>query len=383
MKDNILETNPYKNTDHVTIIVDEDCEPLEDSIFNEWFQKYYKIQKNGEINNKNVLYSTILNNISIIPATNVKPNNSLLHIAARAYSNHLELVLSPDDIWLTINMQISKYISYHGEKLRNKFVNHKGKKILEIKTFEKNISDVNWLEMVHKFTDLIDNNIKDKKFIKLMESNFSTTRYISSTISKVSIMKSMDKYFNYIVTFWCGTPRITLKGVKNDWLKILDKISKISNLDVGDTYLKNWCFLLKQILTKFVEAYDESNRKNKQWREWWKKTVKVIYGRRGSGSTRYIEGWMSVFQGFYYTDSKGKESLYYLHRNIKNPLNSKIDVSYIQNNKVNVDIEINTLTEKLNCEFVGGIYGAILGKPNKDSKFLTIRPNIGFQLRKK
>ena len=47
-----------------------------------------------------------------------------------AYSIHGEIALSPDDVWIQIASEFSKYIDINAEKLRNKIVTFDGKKDL-------------------------------------------------------------------------------------------------------------------------------------------------------------------------------------------------------------------------------------------------------------
>lgn len=46
-----------------------------------------------------------------------------------AYAQHLPLVISPDMIWYLISSGVAKYINAHAEQVRNKFVDHEGKKV--------------------------------------------------------------------------------------------------------------------------------------------------------------------------------------------------------------------------------------------------------------
>lgn len=50
--------------------------------------------------------------------------------ALRAYNNHHHLVLSPDDIWISILTQFSAYVNANAEDLREMFVSHQGEKEL-------------------------------------------------------------------------------------------------------------------------------------------------------------------------------------------------------------------------------------------------------------
>ena len=47
-----------------------------------------------------------------------------------AYTQHGDIYLEPDDIWIMISLFVSKYVDQNAEQLRHKFVKHEGKKDL-------------------------------------------------------------------------------------------------------------------------------------------------------------------------------------------------------------------------------------------------------------
>ncbi|EFA86410.1 hypothetical protein PPL_00202 [Heterostelium album PN500] len=51
-------------------------------------------------------------------------NNSFLQACYLAYSQHHNLVIRPDDIWIAIMTQFSFYLNAHAEQLRSKIVSH-------------------------------------------------------------------------------------------------------------------------------------------------------------------------------------------------------------------------------------------------------------------
>lgn len=159
-------------------------------------------------------------------------------------------------------------------------------------------------------------------------------------------------------------------------------LNKLKKLDAGDGFMKHWCSLLEKTVKKFVEAFDKKNRDNEEWCNQWKYHVKRTYG---SGSTSYINGWMAVFQGFYYQNAENKEYLRYLHNNVDDPLQCTIDFHDVQETQVTVDLtlKMHMHPDIKKCEFRGGMFGAKLGRPIDESGFITIRPNLGFQLNKK
>ena len=49
-----------------------------------------------------------------------------------SYMHHLPLCLSPDDVWIVIMQGFCAYMNNNAEKLRKKFVDFKGKKLLTV-----------------------------------------------------------------------------------------------------------------------------------------------------------------------------------------------------------------------------------------------------------
>jgi hypothetical protein len=56
-----------------------------------------------------------------------------------AYRMHNHVVLRPEDVWLGLLIQFSFYVNAHAEQLREHFVDHQGKRKLEI---EQSIMDL-------------------------------------------------------------------------------------------------------------------------------------------------------------------------------------------------------------------------------------------------
>src|SRR3954468_17419122 len=73
---------------------------------------------------------TSSNNQSILNDT--MASHGLAAAIFHAYYNHQHLRLTPDDIWLTIAQGVSHHINFNAEKFRTRFVNHEGKKDINI-----------------------------------------------------------------------------------------------------------------------------------------------------------------------------------------------------------------------------------------------------------
>ena len=80
------------------------------------------------------------------------------------------------------------------------------------------------------------NNLMQKylgeEILDNLTPDFSTTDYDSMIISKLSIIGSFQKYFDYIFgRSVCGNPYIILEGIEDDYWKILSKAQKLRKYD--------------------------------------------------------------------------------------------------------------------------------------------------------
>ena len=299
--------------------------------------KYKLKQTEGSV------YSTVLDNQEVCF------KNTLLGTILHAWNQHYNLILKPDDIWTSIALSLSKYISHNAEQLRSVFVEHEGKKELCV----VDIGDANaydWTIGINKLAGMVDSNITDENLINTMTNNFTTTTHITSTISKLAILKSMENYFSYKVMLLCGIPSIELKGTKEDWVKIKEKISSMQSYDV-DENLTSWCVLLHQLIDKFIEVFDGTKDKT-----FWNT---IVHESGGSGPD-YIGGWISILNPF---DDKMK---YILGSNMF----TRLESGDICDTLVNVDFKIDDNGTEFDAKFQGGFYGAII-------KNNTIEPHIG------
>jgi hypothetical protein len=189
-----------------------------------------------------------------------------------AYSYHVPLIITPDIIFYLISSATAVHINQNAEKLRDVFVNHEGKKELEIRRddFVLNSKSNPWHEVIDDFVIEIgkntNNNVAD-----LMVANFSTTSKDARVVSQMVLMDSMQKYFDYKFTTMCGIPEIRLTGNKQDWESVKRKANRILKL-IPD--LKVWIDgSLNEILDHFIAAFDDKVD-NKFWNEIYK--CKVI-----------------------------------------------------------------------------------------------------------
>lgn len=222
-------------------------------------------------------------------------SNSFYGAFVQAYNNHEDLVLSPDDVWMIICMHFSKYINDNGEKMRNMFVDHEGKKGLEVVT-GNDLGEDQWDEFFKLMIDAIKNNTKDG-IVDTLKANFTTTGPIESILSASVVMDSFKQYFDYGRCIpCCGIKNVKFMGTLTDWESVLDRTKKLEKYSQG-YFIDSWATYINNvtpILEKFIDTYN-----NNVDVDFWNKVMNIEYGRLGSGSTSYVSGWILNFFGIY------------------------------------------------------------------------------------
>ncbi|KAG6918072.1 hypothetical protein DXG01_016730 [Tephrocybe rancida] len=191
--------------------------------------------------------------------------------ALLAYNEHHNLVIR---------------INAHAEELRDKFVDHEGKKTLEVITSQP-IHRADFGDMAVQMTGQIHLNVKDKSLIPWVLPNFSTTTNNDTVICSAIIMSTLQAYFIYTMRGKCGIPSITLEGTQADWQSILARIDKLPEFGEEPT---EWAGMLWVILLRFVRAFDEGGPPLRD-KEFWERMIHEQAGSNGY----YISGWMSAF----------------------------------------------------------------------------------------
>lgn len=182
-----------------------------------------------------------------------------------AYANHMSVTLSPDMVWLLISQGFARYVDQHAEELRSLFVDHDGEIRLTVFGNDVLFADADWPKVIGDFASLIDENTKGG-IAQVITADFSTTGPVERVASQITLMKSMEHYFEYEYFTTCGIPSITLKGTPEDWQRVLEKTQKLSQYG-----LDGWVKELEPILTEFVRAAE--GHPNQQF---WQCIVKKI-----------------------------------------------------------------------------------------------------------
>lgn len=204
--------------------------------------------------------------------------HSLFSAFQLAFSQHRPLVLSPDMIWITILQGFAQHVRNNKEELRHLFVDHKGKKRLEIYRTDilPGSPENSWDSVIHDFSNLLREQNPDNytKFV----SDFSTTGELERIVSEISILDVFQSYYEYVLCCVCGFPEITLEGTSDDWHKLRKKV------DMLEPYKLDWWLVhLKKITEQFHRASSGDVD-----REFWQNIYKL---KHAYGCDR-INGWI-------------------------------------------------------------------------------------------
>jgi hypothetical protein len=212
--------------------------------------------------------------------------NGFVSTVLDAYLQHNHLVLRPEDVWFAILIQLSFYVNKHAEKLRKYFVDHAGKRKLQILQDEFDFKD-----FCAKMADLIAENVKDPALRDWIMPSFSTTTDEDKVTAAIIMMGTMQKYFAYFCGITCGIPSVTLLGERADWQEILNRLPFLSKFGLEHDELALWNSVLTAVLSKFVDTFDAPD--SPEVVRFWQGSVHQ-YTDDYSGE-KLITGWIQAF----------------------------------------------------------------------------------------
>ena len=136
------------------------------------------------------------------------------------YNHHWGLKTIPDDWWYTIIRTVATAIDKHSkeDEVRKYFVNHEGKKRLTVDVDDT--CGIDYEKFFREMTNLIQSNIKVDKYVKTIRSDFTTSTETHQIVSEITVMSSMQEFFEYCMRTRCGIPFVELEGTEDDWVKL-------------------------------------------------------------------------------------------------------------------------------------------------------------------
>lgn len=206
-----------------------------------------------------------------------------------AYNTHHQLVLRADDFWQAILTQLSFYIQARAEALRDRIVDFQGKKTLVVE-MGGSLFSADFGHFALLMADKIAKNIKDPEVAKWVIPNFTTTTSNDRIAASVTLMSTLQAYFEYVCCLCCGIPKVTLLGTLEDWQQLRAKIDRLMDFDLEDKLMTKWHGMLAPVLDRLV-----SSAAGRTELDFWDRVCHYKGG--GSGPT-FLSGWITVFIPF-------------------------------------------------------------------------------------
>ena len=136
-------------------------------------------------------------------------------------------------------------------------------------------------------SELLGETVVDPELYPWVMPDFSTTTENDQVVASVVMMGALQKYFEFGFELACGIPSVTLLGVKEDWMKLLERVEKIPNLGAEAGQFHG---LLKPVLGYFVRTFDEPE--GAEVKSFWSR----VADKRSYGSgPNYLSGWITAF----------------------------------------------------------------------------------------
>jgi len=211
-----------------------------------------------------------------------------------SYNNHHDLILRPDDVWISILTQFSSYVNANAEQLRKLFVTFDGKE--QLVSFHAGVlRSAPYDEFAEAMVKQISEKIIDGAMANWIIPEFTTTTKTDKIAASIIMMSTMKKYFDYKCCLRCGIPNVKMLGTVNDWKNLRKRAAELVKYDNNSGLLIKWHAMLDPILENFVQSITDTPNI-----DWWNRITS--YYRGGSGPS-YLSGWISVFCVF---DEDGK-----------------------------------------------------------------------------
>ncbi len=303
--------------------------------------------------------------------------NGLVATVGAAFDLHAPLVLSPDDVWLTIAQGFARHVAANAEELRQRFVTHQGKETLEVRRddFVKGLETNPWPEVFAAFSAQVAERVP--RAHPLVVANFSTTGPVERAASEVALLDVAGNYFTFQFLSMCGIPSLTLLGTSADWRSVRARAAVLAEYELGW-----WTGPLTEVLDQFVAA-SEGRVDSAFWQS--------MYSDHGASGGPYVSGWLQVFFPYLENDADAGRftrradhlSLWRVKR--RRPTDTVADergrlvgpeTRSLPPSVSEVHFTWTCLDQTYPMQFLAGIVGA-----TQDPQTLAVRPVIGWAVR--
>lgn len=211
--------------------------------------------------------------------------NGFFEAVHKAYARHMPLVISPDMIWLVIVQGLARHIHENSETLRSHFVQHNGKKTINVHLDGKislGSDDSDWEWAFQQFQDSVA-AYTNQALAQTIAGRFSGTNSDAAVAFDIALMDAMSPYFDYWGDVSCGIPELTLEGTPEDWQQIELRAAQLAKYD-----LEWWISDLQPILAQFTRTAQGQPDRN-----FWAGMIRDLRDMGcGARSDHFVTGWI-------------------------------------------------------------------------------------------
>ena len=137
------------------------------------------------------------------------------------------------------------------------FVNHEGKRSIEVAVDDPTIYTVNYSWLFDQIAKGIKENIKVPEFVDGMTGDFGITTPVQKIVSQITLMFPMKNYFEFGVSFEYGILEMLVS--EEDWRKLTSKLKVLRTLlEPIENHLhlrSNWWDVVQKVFNNLVETY--------------------------------------------------------------------------------------------------------------------------------
>ena len=214
------------------------------------------------------------------------------------YNNHWGLRTIPDDWWYTIIRTVAIAIDKHSkeDEVRKYFVNHEGKKRLTVDVDDT--CGIDYEKFFRDMAEVIQSNIKVKNYVRSIRSDFTTSTETHQIVSEITVMSSMQEFFEYEMMTMCGIPFVEMEGTEEDWVKLKSKVLELKKIlqpiqwSIGLTTA--WWMKIEVICDNLLDTYHGDGDK-----EWWSK---IFSSSSYEGSSKSGDDPYTTYDGWFLND---------------------------------------------------------------------------------
>ncbi|XP_020606857.1 uncharacterized protein LOC110045599 [Orbicella faveolata] len=280
-----------------------------------------------------------------------------------AYNNHWKLRTSPDDWWFCVIKRVASAIDRNAKKesVRKMFVDHEGKKTIEVVVPDTSIYTVDYSWFFDQISKGVQENIRVPEFVDGMTADFSTTTAVQKIVSQITMMTSVQEYFSFGMKCGCGIPAVEMLGTEDDWSKLKSKLKVLRTLlepIENDLDLPSeWWDVVEKVFSNLLATY-----KGSAVSEWWSHIMSYenVYasGMYFVPGEYHYRGWITEFL-------EGKKRA--------------MDIDEMTSGLVSVPIDLkNPSGVKDTAAVVAGMLGFTLY--TDDNKKVSVQPFQGWSL---